>query len=189
MWFATSSSRWFVIAEPASEPAEQALIALGSNLGEPRRQLGRALAALADLGTITRRSALYRSEAVGGPPGQPDYLNAVVDLLPHAAWRSPTALLEALLAIERRQGRRRRIRWDARTLDLDLLAVGVRVEESETLTLPHPRMMTRPFVLAPLCEIRPDWRHPRSGVSACQALERVLATGAAGAERTDLGWT
>jgi 2-amino-4-hydroxy-6-hydroxymethyldihydropteridine diphosphokinase len=92
----------------------------------------------------------------------------VVALLP--ACTDPEQLLEGLLEIERKQGRVRRQRWAARTIDLDLLSWGSRVVASESLTLPHPRMMQRAFVLAPLCEVCPAWRHPISQISACQAL-------------------
>lgn len=160
-----------------------AFIALGSNLGEPLKQLGLAVRSLERLSKVTARSHLYRTAPVGGPPGQPDYLNAVVALEP--ADPVPDRLLEALLAIERAQGRERDVKWAARTLDLDLLAFGERVQNNPTLTLPHPRMMTRAFVLVPLCEIAPEWRHPVENRSACEALTTV---GSAGVERTSLSW-
>ena len=132
-----------------------AYIALGSNLGDPLQQLRTAMQKLPRLGEVVARSSLYRSPAQGGPPGQPDYLNAVVALDPFPPYQSPLELLRALLAIEQEAGRVRRIHWEARTLDLDLLAMGNWILNSPALTLPHPRMMERPFVLAPLCEIDP----------------------------------
>lgn len=158
----------------ASE-SELALIGLGSNLSNPQRQLGLALQGLAGLGKVVGRSRLYQSTPQGGPPGQPDYLNAVVALLP--ACSDPEQLLEGLLEIERKQGRVRRERWVARTIDLDLLSWGSRVVASKTLTLPHPRMLQRDFVLAPLCEVCPAWRHPISGESAGQALAGLACCG------------
>jgi 2-amino-4-hydroxy-6-hydroxymethyldihydropteridine diphosphokinase len=116
------------------------------------------------------RSRLYRTSPVGGPPGQPDYLNAVVALTPAAAWRDPARLLDELHAIEVAFGRRRRVRWEARLLDLDLIALGDRVVDGPDLVLPHPRARERPFVLVPLLEVAPDWRDPRSGRRAADAL-------------------
>jgi len=164
--------------------AEPAYVALGSNLGDPLAQLRRAAEALGALGEVVGRSSLYRTLPVGGPPGQPDYLNAVVALLPDPGL-TPETLLKGLLEIEQRQGRERRVRWGARTLDLDLLAWGARVVEGERLTLPHPRMMERAFVLTPLCEVAPAWRHPVTGLGACEALGALLSRGIV---KTDLRW-
>ncbi len=158
---------------------------MGSNLGEPLAQLRRAAAGLGALARTTRFSSIYRTDPVGGPAGQDAYLNAVAALEPLPAWSTPEALLDALLAVERAQGRVRRERWGPRTLDLDLLAWGPALRSSAGLTLPHPRMMERAFVLAPLCELVPEWRHPRSGEGACAALERV---GSEGVQRTRLAW-
>lgn len=137
------------------------------------------------MGRVAGRSSLYRTEPVGGPPGQPSYLNAVVALEPKAPYAEPRGLLAALLALEARHGRERRERWAERTLDLDILAFGERVLSSEGLELPHPRMMERAFVLAPLCELAPNWAHPVTRRRACEALERLPAYGV---ERTDLAW-
>ena len=128
-----------------------AYIALGSNLDQPENQLQLAVTALAALpGTrLERASSVYRSTAVGPGP-QPDYLNAVALLetdLP------PETLLDALQAIERAQGRERGVRWGPRTLDLDLLLYGELEIHSTDLTVPHPRMHLRDFVLYPLREI------------------------------------
>ncbi len=158
---------------------------MGSNLDDPLAQLRRAAAGLEALARTTRFSSIYRTEPVGGPAGQGAYLNAVAALEPHPAWSTPEALLDALLAVERAQGRVRRERWGPRTLDLDLLAWGPSLRSSAGLTLPHPRMMERAFVLAPLCELVPEWRHPRSGEGACAALERL---GCEGVQRTRLAW-
>jgi 2-amino-4-hydroxy-6-hydroxymethyldihydropteridine diphosphokinase len=161
------------------------LVALGSNLEDPLEQLRRAVRGLAELAVSVRLSSLYRTAPVGGPAGQPAFLNGVALLEPTPAWSRPEALLEALLAIERRQGRLRRERWGPRTLDLDLLAQGAERRQTPRLTLPHPRMMERAFVLAPLCELCPDWRHPHSGETACTALARLETSGV---ERTRLVW-
>ena len=163
-----------------------AFIGLGSNLGEPPAQLRRAARGLEALGNVVGRSSLYKTDPVGGPAGQEAYLNAVVALDPHPAYKKPHALLAELLALEQRQGRERRERWGPRTLDLDLLLMGERVVDTKTLTLPHPRMMTRAFVLVPLCEVLQELnlelRHPRTGQVLCGAFER------SGVNKTGLEW-
>jgi 2-amino-4-hydroxy-6-hydroxymethyldihydropteridine diphosphokinase len=128
-----------------------AYIGLGSNLQGPRRQLQAALRALEQLpaSRVARVSGTYRSSAVG-PGEQPDYLNAVVQL---DTQLEPQTLLEKLQRIEQAQGRLREVRWGARSLDLDILLYGARIVETGTLTIPHPRMRTRNFVLYPLAEI------------------------------------
>jgi 2-amino-4-hydroxy-6-hydroxymethyldihydropteridine diphosphokinase len=160
-----------------------ALIALGANLGEPRRTLTWARAKIARLGEIVAASSLYRTAPVGGPPGQPDYLNAALVLetdLP------PEALLAGLLRIEQEAGRERRERWGPRVLDLDLLAYGTLVLDVPGLTLPHPRLMERAFVLAPLAEVAPGWRHPVTGVTARDALRGIALDGV---ERIEGDWS
>lgn len=128
-----------------------AYIALGSNLRHPQNQLRRAVIALEALPKtrVEQVSSVYRSAAVG-PGEQPDYLNAVVRV---ATGLSPTGLLDALQQVERDQGRTRDIHWGPRTLDLDLLLYGDLTINTATLTLPHPRMRERHFVLYPLREI------------------------------------
>jgi 2-amino-4-hydroxy-6-hydroxymethyldihydropteridine diphosphokinase len=128
-----------------------AYIALGSNLSRPQSQLQQAVGALEALPdtTLVRVSSIYRSTAVG-PGTQPDYLNAVLLL---DTKQSPLALLDAMQQIEQEQGRVRNIRWGPRTLDLDLLLYGEVKITSLTLTVPHPRMQQRNFVLYPLREI------------------------------------
>ena len=128
-----------------------AYIALGSNLRNPELQLRKAVVALEALPDtrLDRVSGIYRSVAVG-PGGQPDYLNAVILL---ATLLSPTALLDALQRIEQDQGRIRGVHWGPRTLDLDMLLYGDLQIASGRLTIPHPRMQQRDFVLYPLREI------------------------------------
>ena len=91
-----------------------------------------------------------------------------------------------LLGLEDKRGRERNVRWGARTLDLDLLAFGEEVRASDFLTLPHPRMMERAFVLEPLHEISPDWQHPVAKERVCDVLTRFPTEGVT---RTDLTWT
>ena len=156
---------------------DTAFIALGSNLNDPLEQLRKAARALESLGEITARSSLFKTAPVGGPPGQAAYLNAVVSLKPKEIYQEPKALLEALLVLEQDQGRERRERWGPRTLDLDLLTFGEEIIHSPTLTLPHPRMWERAFVLEPLCEIRPDFRQLDTGENVCAVLARLDRTG------------
>jgi 2-amino-4-hydroxy-6-hydroxymethyldihydropteridine diphosphokinase len=128
-----------------------AYVALGSNLDDPASQLRSAVHALRQLeqSEIQAVSQVYRSAAVG-PGRQPDYLNAVVRL---KTTLDAEQLLAALQDIETAQGRTRRERWAARTLDLDLLLYDELQLHNDTLTLPHPRMRQRPFVLFPLRDV------------------------------------
>lgn len=131
-----------------------AYVALGSNLGDRVAHLEAAFSALAALpGTrLAGRSAIFETPPLG-PAGQQDYLNATAAL---RTGLTPHALLDALLAIEQSRGRVRRERWGARTLDLDLLLHGEAVVRDPRLTLPHPAMLQRAFVLTPLCDLAPD---------------------------------
>ncbi len=146
-----------------------ALVALGSNLGDRARIIGwaaeRIRMALALPGSF-RASHLYETPPWGGIP-QPDYLNAVVLF---ETDRDPHPLLERLLMIEAEGGRKRGVRWGPRRLDLDLLDLGGRIVEEPGLALPHPGIAERPFVLVPLCEISPGWRHPLTGATAAEML-------------------
>lgn len=139
----------------------QAYVALGSNLNNPRQQVLDAMDALAQLPdtTVSKRSALYRTPP-WGIQEQPPFVNAAVQL---QTGLSPHPLLDALLAIERAAGRVRGERYGPRTLDLDLLYVeGVELDDAR-LTLPHPRMIERAFVLLPLHDIAPDLHLPGRG--------------------------
>lgn len=130
----------------------QVFIGLGSNLNHPLRQLQTALTALAELPgcRLLRHSHLYRSPPLG-PPGQPEYVNAVALLETQIA---PLDLLARLQEIEQRQGRiRSSERWGPRTLDLDLLLYGTQRLTTPRLELPHPRLSSRAFVLVPLADI------------------------------------
>jgi 2-amino-4-hydroxy-6-hydroxymethyldihydropteridine diphosphokinase len=144
------------------------LIGLGANIpsdqfGPPADTLEAALLAIEDSGIeVTARSRLYESAPVP-TSDQPWFVNCVVSV--KTALEAP-ALLDLLLAIEQRFGRRRAARNAARVLDLDLLAYGdMTTEEGGTPELPHPRMHERAFVLLPLAEIAPDWCHPANGTA------------------------
>ncbi|GAB4393627.1 MAG: 2-amino-4-hydroxy-6-hydroxymethyldihydropteridine diphosphokinase [Gammaproteobacteria bacterium] len=129
-------------------------IALGSNLQHPTKQLQQALQHLAELPhtSVRQVSQFYSFKAVG-PGNQPDYLNAVAEL--HTQL-TPLALLHALQYIEQQQGRIRTVKWGPRTLDLDILLYGDVVLNTPQLTIPHPHMRERDFVLIPLREIAPE---------------------------------
>ena len=137
-------------------------IGLGSNLDHPVEQVGRAVTELDQLpaSRVDICSSLYRSAPLG-PPGQPDYINAVARLITSL---SAQDLLSALQDVERRHGRDRSgTRWGPRTLDLDLLLYGDRVINEPGLTVPHPGMVRREFVLYPLYEIAPLLHIPGQG--------------------------
>ncbi len=159
-------------------PSHLAYIGLGSNLGRPVEQVSSALVELAELAEceLVAASSLYRSAPVG-PQDQPDYINAVVALRSRL---NPLELLKALQAIEQAHERVRLERWGPRTLDLDLLLYdGLRIG-SEVLSVPHPELYRRNFVLIPLLEIAPDLVMPcgrplAALAAACpgQRLERI----------------
>lgn len=151
-----------------------AYIALGANLGDPLLTLRWAKDEVHKLGQLTGVSRLYRTVPVGGPPGQPDYLNAALRL--HTAL-APADLLAALHDIEARAGRTRKVRWEARVLDLDLILYGGQILDVSTLTLPHPRAWERAFVLAPLHDLDPALKHPHTGETVAEALEKVERNG------------
>jgi 2-amino-4-hydroxy-6-hydroxymethyldihydropteridine diphosphokinase len=154
-------------------------IALGANLGDPVATVKAAMRALRQLpeAEFVAASSLYRTAPVG-LRHQPDFINAVVELI--AVPPAPT-LLDALFEIEARFGRQRSIRNAPRTLDLDLLLYGDELSDDPQLTLPHPRLHERAFVLAPLAEIAPQLVIPGRGPVAelllrCaeQQVERLL---------------
>ncbi|GAB5521521.1 MAG: 2-amino-4-hydroxy-6-hydroxymethyldihydropteridine diphosphokinase [Rhodothermales bacterium] len=131
-----------------------AYIGLGANLGNRMAALQAAVDALAGLGDVKAVSPVYASEAHTLHPAEhaPDFLNAAVHL--ETTWL-PEALLAELHAIEASLGRQRPSRWAPRTLDLDLLLYGDQSLDTETLTLPHPRLHLRRFVLQPLSDLAP----------------------------------
>ncbi|MEY9840798.1 2-amino-4-hydroxy-6-hydroxymethyldihydropteridine diphosphokinase [Streptacidiphilus sp. EB103A] len=157
-----------------------AVVALGSNLGNRLETLQGAVDALEDTPGVRIRavSPVYETEGVGGPEGQPTYLNAVLVL---RTTLPPHSLLERANAVEDAFGRIREVRWGARTLDVDILAYEGVVEDSPTLTLPHPRAHERAFVLAPWLDVDPAAEIPGAG-SVAHLLDAV---GVAGVRRRD----
>jgi len=166
---------------PTASPgnAVRAYIALGSNLAEPARQLELACQALAGLDQtrLLGRSSLWRSAPVGYLD-QPDFVNAVAVI---ETCLGPEPLLDALLGIERQHGRVREFQNAPRTLDLDIALYGDQRIDTDQLTVPHPRMHERAFVLLPLAELAPPdlqipGHGPLSGLLpgvAGQRLERI----------------
>jgi len=138
-----------------------AFIALGSNLGDPAGQIRSALRALDKLPDtrLVSQSAFYRNPPAGGL-SQPDFVNAVARIETRIG---PRALLDRLLEIERDHGRVRDYPNAPRTLDLDIVLYGDSMVQEPGLTIPHPRMLERVFVLAPLAEIAPDAVVPGTG--------------------------
>lgn len=153
----------------------EAIIALGGNLGDVLHSFSgaRAMLAAQDGMEVSSSSLLYRSPPMG-PQDQADYLNAVLAV---STTLPPLPLLQKLQGLELHFGRQRGRRWGERTLDLDLIAHNDTQMQSHTLTLPHPSMQERIFVLQPLCDIRPDWRHPANGKTARELLQEHLNAG------------
>lgn len=142
-------------------------VGIGSNLGDRQSHIDDARLRLGALLTDLLVSSIRETDPVGVPDSQPPYLNAVA-----IGWSdaSPRQLLEALLTIERDRGRQRPYLNAPRTLDLDLLLVGQLVIAEPDLVLPHPRLRERTFVLEPLAEVAPRWRHPLTGETAEEML-------------------
>ncbi len=163
-WKVVGFSKYDITLEKLRRPlptSRQTLIALGSNLGDPRATVLAAMDALDRLSALPlRRSSLWESAPVDCPPGSPMFVNAAVALEP-AADETPESLLIKLQALEKKLGRRpKKVLNEPRRLDLDLIAFGREVRSTRALTLPHPRAHLRRFVLAPLNELAPDFILP-----------------------------
>jgi 2-amino-4-hydroxy-6-hydroxymethyldihydropteridine diphosphokinase len=157
-------------------------LALGSNLGDRAGYLRQAVEAMQREGLrILRRSSLYETAPVGGPDGQGPYLNAALEIETELA---PEALLALLQRIEAELGRERTIHHGPRTVDLDLLLVGESIHKSAYLTVPHPRMHERLFVLDPLAEIAPGVRHPVLGKTIATLRGELLGIAPVGVHPT-----
>ena len=148
-----------------------AYIAMGSNLGDRAATLLAAAKMIAALDGVSVRkiSKMTQTEPVGGPEDQPAYLNAAVEI---ETTLEPRQLLAALHEIEATLGRDRQTeeRWGERTCDLDIVLMGELTMESPDLTIPHPRMHERLFVLRPLAEIAPSAVHPKLGLTVGEML-------------------
>lgn len=163
-----------------NDTPHRAAIALGANLGDREATLRSAIEAIKALsGVEVVAVSAFHVTAPVVPAGadaaaQPDYLNAALTV---ATRRAPHELMAELQRIERAHGRVRTPsdRWGARTLDLDLLLYDDVAIDEPGLTIPHPRMHERLFVLAPLAEVAPSWRHPILSATVRELLDRVLA--------------
>ena len=167
-------SRQSSILNPQSAMAPLALIALGSNLGDSRSIILKAMAQLQLLSDRPiLKSSLIESAPVDCPPGSPPFINAIVAMSPRLT-ETPESLLAKLQAIERDFGRQpKKILNEARLLDLDLIAFGSTTRSTNELTLPHPRAHQRRFVLEPLVEIAPDFILPGQKRNARELLKAL----------------
>jgi 2-amino-4-hydroxy-6-hydroxymethyldihydropteridine diphosphokinase len=146
-------------------------IALGANLSNPKANFRRALDELkTQCVTVQATSGLWQSPSWPPGMGHPDYLNAVAEVSTH---KTPDELLNLLHAIEDDFGRERSVRNAPRTLDLDILDYGGLVLKNDMLTLPHPRMLRRGFVLFPLAQLAPNWIDPITHLSIDEAIARL----------------
>ena len=147
---------WF---NAGMETTTTAYLGLGANLGDRLGALRGARQALQKSPSVTvlASAPLYEAAAVGGPAGQPPFLNTVLKI---DTVLSPERLLELCHAIEKDFGRQRQEHWGPRTLDIDLLLFGTLIRLERDLVLPHPRLQEREFVLAPLVDLAPDLTHP-----------------------------
>jgi 2-amino-4-hydroxy-6-hydroxymethyldihydropteridine diphosphokinase len=156
-----------------------AYVAIGSNLGLPRERVLEAYERIRELPDIRleSRSRLYKTRPMG-PQGQPDFVNAAAGLVTTLEAR---ALLDSLLALEQRMGRERRERWGPRVIDLDLIWMVGRTVDEPGLTLPHPGVSMRNFVLYPLNDIAPTLEIPGHG----RVRDLMVRSGADGISRLE----
>jgi 2-amino-4-hydroxy-6-hydroxymethyldihydropteridine diphosphokinase len=152
---------------------ETAFLLLGANLGDRKSNLEKAAQLIEKrIGIIIARSALYETKP-WGKTDQPDFLNQVLLL---ETEQTPENILKSALTIELDMGRIRKEKWGARLIDIDLLYVGDQILNSENLTLPHPGIAQRRFVLEPLAELAPDFIHPVLNKSHRQLLTECVDT-------------
>jgi 2-amino-4-hydroxy-6-hydroxymethyldihydropteridine diphosphokinase len=148
-------------------------LAFGSNLGDRAGNIARAREMLEPEVRVEAVSALYETEPVGGPP-QPPYLNGACRV---TTTLEPHPLLDYVKGIETRLGRRPGVRWGPRPIDIDIVLYDDRVVLEVDLTIPHPRMLERIFVLRPLVDLDPDLVHPITGERLADVLARLDAAG------------
>lgn len=146
-------------------------IGIGSNVADPVSNCLESIDRIASCSSsmITRRSSLYRTEPVG-VSDQEWFVNCVIEI---KTLNRASTLLEILQRIENDMGRVRRERWGPRTIDLDILLYGQDIVDEDGLTIPHPELHTRRFVLIPMCEITPYVVHPSYGISMTGLLNRL----------------
>ncbi len=148
-------------------------LSLGSNLNERYTNLQRAVAKLGEIYSITAISPVYASEP-WGDVDQPRFLNLCLAAATH---QSPHEVLRQIKAIEGALGRQPSRHWGPRVIDIDILFYDRLILSDEELTIPHPYIAERAFVLAPLADIIPDFRHPQTRVTVQEMLDRIDASG------------
>ena len=153
----------------------KAYLGLGSNIGDRLENLRSALSRLNNISGIRvqKVSPVYETLPVGSPQ-QPDYLNAVVEI---ETYLEAEKLLAVCSCIEQDMGRIRRVHWGPRVIDIDILLFGELILNTEQLTVPHPRMHERAFVLKPLADISPDYIHPVLGLTVGEILVKIDEAG------------
>ncbi len=163
------------------------LIALGTNLGDRRANLLRAIELLRERAQITQMSSLYETEAAY-VTDQPEFLNMALAATIDEQAMSPRDLLRFVNDIERRMGRERLVRYGPRVIDVDILSYGDRLVMEEDLIIPHPRIAERDFVLAPLQEIAPDLVLPGQARTVSELASSLPGIGKVmRVERLDIG--
>jgi 2-amino-4-hydroxy-6-hydroxymethyldihydropteridine diphosphokinase len=148
-------------------------LGLGSNLGDRRANLAEAVSRFPEALHLRRASALYETEP-WGYTDQPKFLNQVVEAETNL---TPTDLLETIKAIEEALGREVNFRYGPRLIDIDILFYNDLVWQTDTLTVPHPNLHERPFVLIPMAELAPDFRHPLLGRSMRELADEAGSAG------------
>ncbi|MHB0957951.1 MAG: 2-amino-4-hydroxy-6-hydroxymethyldihydropteridine diphosphokinase [Pirellulaceae bacterium] len=150
----------------------QCLLGLGSNLGDRATQLDRAAELLCGDPQIhcIRRSTYHTTRPIGGPPRQDEFLNAAIRM---ATQLSPEQVLAAVRDVEQRMGRHRAARWGPRVIDIDVLLYDQEVVATKELSVPHPRMAVRRFVLEPANEVGSEMIHPLTGWTVAELLQRL----------------
>lgn len=157
-------------------------LSLGSNLGDRAANLQQAIEKLAELGEVTVVSSFYETEPVEVTSSQPWFLNCAVKL---ETEKMPRQLIAGILALEQSMGRQRKQQKGPRMIDIDVVLFGSSIVELPNLTIPHPRMHQRRFVLEPLAEIAPEARHPvfkrpirelRDALPAGQLIKKITAS-------------
>lgn len=156
--------------------SERVFLALGANLGDRAANMREALRRIGERCRIVAVSSLYESPALvdEGSPAGPDYLNAVAEV---EASLAPGEVMRLAKEVERALGREPGGHWAARPIDIDILLYGERAIDTPELTVPHPRMAERAFVLAPLAEIAPEAAHPLLGGTAGDLVAEVDLSG------------